>query len=155
MEYNYAVYEWWCVCRGVETGEEGVGMFCKCFEMYLCVSEMNLKENTWKLVFLFLKHWLFQAAALPKVINPIFINKGGGTVTLNNRGKQLKLYSFQGLLLKSFLANTCYCWCIFQVYWVFGIYWDFCREPGKDLTQGCVWLNYTSPGGEGEKEESF
>lgn len=81
-------------------GEGGVSVFCKCFEVYLCVSEMNLTENTWKLVLLFLKHWLFQAAALPKVINHIFINKGGGTVTSNNRGKQLKLHSFEGPLCK-------------------------------------------------------
>lgn len=85
---------------GWRPGEGGVSVFCKCFEMYLCVSEMSLTENTWKLVLLFLKHWLFEAAALPKVINHIFINKGGGTVTSNNRGKQLKLHSFEGPLCK-------------------------------------------------------
>lgn len=80
---------------------EGLSVFCKCFEMYLCVSELNLQENTWKLVLLFLKRWLFQATAVPKVINHIFINKDGGTVTSNNRGKQLKLHSFGGLLFKT------------------------------------------------------
>lgn len=31
---------------GWRRGEGGVSVFCKCFEMYLCVSEMNLTENT-------------------------------------------------------------------------------------------------------------
>lgn len=31
---------------GWRRGEGGVSVFCKCFEMYLCVSEMNLTKNT-------------------------------------------------------------------------------------------------------------
>lgn len=33
-----------CLQEGGRPGEGGVRVFCKCFEMYLCVSEMNLKE---------------------------------------------------------------------------------------------------------------